>query len=133
MLQVTGISFVFCSKYTIFTPLSSPSTLMAKSISSISRFYDAWAKVHLERFVAPPPHLPLHKLPNAGISKVRVVQHKQTRELYALKYINKTKCVKMKAVPNVIQERRLLEEVGSPPPSSQIRLPNPLRSTTPLS
>ena len=43
--------------------------------------------------------------------QVRVVQHKQTRELYALKYINKAKCVKMKAVPNVIQERRLLEEV----------------------
>jgi hypothetical protein len=39
-----------------------------------------------------------------------VVQHKQTRELYALKYINKAKCVKMKAVANVIQERRLLEE-----------------------
>ena len=45
--------------------------------------------------------------------KVRVVQHKQTRDLYALKYINKSKCVKMKAVPNIIQERRLLEEVGS--------------------
>lgn len=39
------------------------------------------------------------------------MQHKQTRELYALKYINKVKCVKMKAVANVIQERRLLEEV----------------------
>jgi len=46
--------------------------------------------------------------------QVRVVQHKQTRTLYALKYINKTKCVKMKAVSNVIQERRLLEEVRSP-------------------
>jgi serine/threonine kinase 32 len=46
-----------------------------------------------------------------AFGKVRVVQHKQTRELYALKYINKAKCVKMKAVPNVIQERRLLEEV----------------------
>lgn len=46
-----------------------------------------------------------------AFGKVRVVQHKQTRELYALKYINKTKCVKMKAVPNVVQERRLLEEV----------------------
>ena len=45
--------------------------------------------------------------------QVRVVQHKQTRDLYALKYINKAKCVKMKAVPNVIQERRLLEEVPS--------------------
>jgi hypothetical protein len=44
--------------------------------------------------------------------KVRVVQHKQTRDLYALKYINKSKCVKMKAVPNIIQERRLLEEVS---------------------
>ena len=43
--------------------------------------------------------------------QVRVVQHKQTRELYALKYINKSKCVKMKAVANIIQERRLLEEV----------------------
>ena len=40
-----------------------------------------------------------------------MVQHKQTRDLYALKYINKTKCVKMKAVANIIQERRLLEEV----------------------
>lgn len=42
-----------------------------------------------------------------------MVQHKQTRDLYALKYINKVKCVKMKAVANVIQERRLLEEVGA--------------------
>lgn len=45
------------------------------------------------------------------LGQVRVVQHKQTKELYALKYINKPKCVKMKAVPNIIQERRLLEEV----------------------
>ena len=42
------------------------------------------------------------------------MQHKQTRELYALKYINKAKCVKMKAVANIIQERRLLEEVCYP-------------------
>lgn len=49
-----------------------------------------------------------------AFGKVRVVQHKQTNELYALKYINKGKCVKMKAVPNVIQERRLLEEVDHP-------------------
>jgi serine/threonine kinase 32 len=40
-----------------------------------------------------------------------VVQHKQSRDLYALKYINKAKCVKMKAVANIVQERRLLEEV----------------------
>ncbi|KZT27724.1 kinase-like protein [Neolentinus lepideus HHB14362 ss-1] len=49
-----------------------------------------------------------------AFGKVRVVQHKQTRELYALKYINKSKCVKMKAVANIIQERRLLEEIDHP-------------------
>ncbi|KAG2011552.1 AGC/NDR protein kinase, variant 2 [Coprinopsis cinerea AmutBmut pab1-1] len=50
-----------------------------------------------------------------AFGKVRVVQHKQTKDLYALKYINKSKCVKMKAVPNVIQERRLLEEASPNP------------------
>lgn len=49
-----------------------------------------------------------------AFGKVRMVQHKQTRELYALKYINKSKCVKMKAVANIIQERRLLEEIDHP-------------------
>lgn len=49
-----------------------------------------------------------------AFGKVRVVEHKQTHKLYALKYINKTKCVKMKAVANVIQERRLLEEIDHP-------------------
>ncbi|KIP05503.1 hypothetical protein PHLGIDRAFT_74242 [Phlebiopsis gigantea 11061_1 CR5-6] len=49
-----------------------------------------------------------------AFGKVRVVQHKQTRDLYALKYINKAKCVRMKAVANIIQERRLLEEIDHP-------------------
>ena len=42
-----------------------------------------------------------------------MVQHKKSMNLYALKYINKARCVKMKAVPNIIQERRLLEEVST--------------------
>ena len=46
------------------------------------------------------------------IDQVRVVQHKHTKTLFALKYINKAKCVKMKAVANIVQERRLLEEVS---------------------
>ncbi|KAF9245341.1 kinase-like domain-containing protein [Melanogaster broomeanus] len=49
-----------------------------------------------------------------AFGKVRMVQHKQTREIYALKYINKAKCLKMKAVANIIQERRLLEEIDHP-------------------
>ncbi|KAG9070930.1 hypothetical protein KI688_008473 [Linnemannia hyalina] len=46
-----------------------------------------------------------------AFGKVRVVQHKKTKEIYALKYINKAKCIRMRAVENIIQERRLLEEV----------------------
>lgn len=46
--------------------------------------------------------------------QVRVVQHKQSQTLYALKYINKAKCVKMKAVANIVQERMLLEEIDHP-------------------
>jgi len=56
----------------------------------------------------------LKSVGKGAFGKVRVVQHKQSRELYALKYINKAKCVKMKAVPNIIQERRLLEEIDHP-------------------
>ena len=59
------------------------------------------------------------------------MQHKQTKALYALKYINKQRalrecyhdivlscgdagCMKQRAVSNIIQERRLLEEIDSP-------------------
>ena len=75
-----------------------------------------------------------------GYAQVRVVQHKKTKALYALKYINKARISKQRAVNNVsgsvcpfsarvppgaqtyavlrarqiIQERRLLEEIDSP-------------------
>jgi serine/threonine kinase 32 len=45
------------------------------------------------------------------VIQVRVVEHKRSKKLYALKYIDKAKCIKQKAVANIIQERRLLEEV----------------------
>lgn len=45
------------------------------------------------------------------VEQVRVVEHKKTKQVYALKYIDKSRCVKQKAVANTIQERRLLEEV----------------------
>lgn len=56
----------------------------------------------------------LRAVGKGAFGKVRVVQHKQTKSLYALKYINKAKCIKMRAVSNIIQERRLLEEIDSP-------------------
>ena len=42
------------------------------------------------------------------------MEHKKSKKLYALKYIDKAKCIKQKAVANIIQERRLLEEVSIP-------------------
>jgi len=53
----------------------------------------------------------LRSIGKGAFGKVQIVQHKQSKALYALKYINKAKCVRMKAVPNIIQERRLLEEI----------------------
>ncbi|KAJ3029603.1 hypothetical protein HDV00_009531 [Rhizophlyctis rosea] len=53
----------------------------------------------------------LRSVGKGAFGKVRVVQHKHTQQIYALKYINKEKCIKMRAVENIIQERRLLEEV----------------------
>ncbi|KAI9097326.1 AGC/YANK protein kinase [Phlyctochytrium arcticum] len=56
----------------------------------------------------------LRSVGKGAFGKVRVVQHKDTQQVYALKYINKAKCIKMRAVENIIQERRLLEEVECP-------------------
>lgn len=56
----------------------------------------------------------LRSVGKGAFGKVRIVQHKRDKRNYALKYINKEKCVKMKAVENVIQERRLLEEIQYP-------------------
>ncbi|OAQ36780.1 kinase-like protein [Linnemannia elongata AG-77] len=63
------------------------------------------AEIELSHF-----HL-LRSVGKGAFGKVRVVQHKRTKEIYALKYINKAKCIRMRAVENIIQERRLLEEV----------------------
>ncbi|KAI0279755.1 kinase-like domain-containing protein [Russula aff. rugulosa BPL654] len=56
-------------------------------------------------------HFDLHRVVGKGaFGKVRVVQHKKSKKLYALKYMDKQQCLRQKAVPNIIQERRLLEE-----------------------
>ncbi|KFH64054.1 AGC/YANK protein kinase [Podila verticillata NRRL 6337] len=69
---------------------------------------DFTAEIELSHF-----HL-LRSVGKGAFGKVRVVQHKKTKEIYALKYINKAKCIRMRAVENIIQERRLLEEVEFP-------------------
>ncbi|TFL03995.1 kinase-like domain-containing protein [Pterulicium gracile] len=60
-------------------------------------------------------HFSLHSAVGKGaFGKVRVVEHKRSKELYALKYIDKQRCIKQKSVSNIIQERRLLEEIEHP-------------------
>ncbi|KAF9466491.1 kinase-like domain-containing protein [Collybia nuda] len=60
-------------------------------------------------------HFDLHRAVGKGaFGKVRVVEHKRSKKLYALKYIDKAKCIRQKAIANVIQERRLLEEIDHP-------------------
>ncbi|KAI7847271.1 kinase-like domain-containing protein [Circinella umbellata] len=54
----------------------------------------------------------LRSVGKGAFGKVRVVQHKGSKKLYALKYINKTKCIQMRAVENIISERRILEQVS---------------------
>lgn len=109
--QVSFLYFIF-SANSLLPCMLSRSTLMETSISSTLSSYVVWARVPLERCVWSNIQNSTRLFFTACyVLQVRVVQHKQTRELYALKYINKVKCVKMKAVANVIQERRLLEEV----------------------
>ncbi|KAI7899736.1 kinase-like domain-containing protein [Cokeromyces recurvatus] len=54
----------------------------------------------------------LRSVGKGAFGKVRIVQHKGTKQLYALKYINKLKCIHMKTVENIISERRLLEQIN---------------------
>ena len=90
----------------------SPSISTATSRSFTSGCSRSSARVHSGRSV--PSSLPTTR-PHPPWRQVRMVQHKQTRATYALKYINKLKAVRMKAVGNIIQERRLLEKVGPRP------------------
>jgi len=49
-----------------------------------------------------------------AFGKVRIVEHKEKKKLYALKYINKMQCIKMKAIQNIMRERTILEEIEHP-------------------
>ncbi|KXS22195.1 kinase-like protein, partial [Gonapodya prolifera JEL478] len=49
-----------------------------------------------------------------AFGKVRIVERRDTKKIFALKYINKIQCIKMKAVHNILRERALLEELQHP-------------------
>lgn len=66
---------------------------------------DINAEVELSHFTL------MRSVGKGSFGKVRIVQHKKTKNQFALKYINKSKIIEMKAVNNTIQERRLLENL----------------------
>ncbi|KAI8327578.1 kinase-like domain-containing protein [Choanephora cucurbitarum] len=60
-------------------------------------------------------HFQLLKIIGQGVfGKVRIIQHKRTKKQYALKYIDKSICIRQKAIGNVILERNLLERIEYP-------------------
>ncbi|KAL1917445.1 uncharacterized protein VTP21DRAFT_3838 [Calcarisporiella thermophila] len=46
--------------------------------------------------------------------KVRIVERRDTKKLYALKYIYKAECIRMDCVRNILRERVMLEHVNHP-------------------
>ncbi|KAI8886265.1 kinase-like protein [Backusella circina FSU 941] len=49
-----------------------------------------------------------------AFGKVRIVEHRESRTLYALKYINKEECIRMDATRNIVRERIMLEQLDHP-------------------
>ncbi|KAJ1558286.1 hypothetical protein HK096_002505, partial [Nowakowskiella sp. JEL0078] len=49
-----------------------------------------------------------------AFGRVRIVEKKDNKKLFALKYINKMQCIKMNAIQNIFRERAILEEVNHP-------------------
>lgn len=47
----------------------------------------------------------------AHAAQVRIVKHRQTKALYALKYVDKDKCIRKNAAANTLSERDILEEL----------------------
>jgi serine/threonine kinase 32 len=49
-----------------------------------------------------------------AFGKVRIIERKDSKKVYALKYINKRDCIRMEALRNIFRERNILERVDHP-------------------
>lgn len=56
----------------------------------------------------------LRSIGKGAFGKVRVVEKRDTRKLFALKYINKARCIRQRAVHNTLRERFILQEIQHP-------------------
>eukprot|EP00128_Syssomonas_multiformis_P009459 Colp12_sorted_trinity150504_noHs@31664 len=71
------------------------------------------SKEHLDDAVMGLHHFELLRTIGRGaFGKVEIVRKITSDQLYALKYIDKAKCIKNKAVENIIHERDILEELN---------------------
>ncbi|KAG9298745.1 hypothetical protein G9A89_012813 [Geosiphon pyriformis] len=60
-------------------------------------------------------HFKLLRVVGRGaFGKVRIVERRDNKRLFALKYISKEECIKMDALRNVLRERYMLEELDHP-------------------
>jgi serine/threonine kinase 32 len=50
-------------------------------------------------------------LGKGAFGRVRLVEHRQTGQKFALKYINKKKCIESKSTTNIFRERILLQDL----------------------
>ncbi|KAI8049460.1 kinase-like domain-containing protein [Syncephalis plumigaleata] len=53
----------------------------------------------------------LRSVGRGSFGKVRIVERKDTKQIYALKYISKRECIRMDALRNVFRERNILESI----------------------
>ncbi|RKP26571.1 kinase-like domain-containing protein, partial [Syncephalis pseudoplumigaleata] len=53
----------------------------------------------------------LRSVGRGSFGKVRIVERKDTKQVYALKYISKRECIRMDALRNVFRERNILESI----------------------
>ncbi|CAG8489667.1 1985_t:CDS:2 [Diversispora eburnea] len=49
-----------------------------------------------------------------AFGKVRIVERKDNKQLFALKYISKDECIRMDALRNILRERSMLEQLDHP-------------------
>ncbi|KAI8804542.1 kinase-like domain-containing protein [Cladochytrium replicatum] len=81
---------------------------MGNTFSGGDSDFDANGEVELRHFGL------LRCIGKGAFGKVRIVEKRDTKKLYALKYINKMQCIRMRAIQNIFRERQILEEIEHP-------------------
>lgn len=82
--------------------LKSPDTIEKEGLSAVLTVVDI-SHFKLQQVIG-----------KGGFGVVRIVQKRDTKRKFALKYINKKRCIKKQAVRNMFRERLILEKCSHP-------------------